>query len=135
MLDHDLRHFKLSEFKHPELVNPTAAELLDEVREQFNRPLKITDDARLPMDLPTGTSGPGKSLHYVGQAFDLHIADFDEETLWLFVNAVVNVANWVARGTKSGVELEIVWSSTDKHAHIGFFLGDGRKNRFLVRAE
>lgn len=135
MLTHDLRHFKLSEFKHPELVNETAAELLDEIRHQFNRPLKITDDARLSSDLPIGTSGPGKSLHYVGQAFDLHIADFTEEELWLLDDAVHNVANWVCRGTKAGVEWEVVWSSTDKHAHIGFFLGDGRKNRFFVRAE
>src|SRR5882724_2889912 len=111
MLSHDLRHFTLSEFKHPELVNQTAAELLDEVREQFNRPLRITDDARLATDLPTGTSGPGKSLHYVGQAFDLHIADFDEETMWMFVAAVYNVATWVCRGQKAGVELEVVWSS------------------------
>jgi len=134
-LTHDLEYFKLSEFRHPELINPVAAELLDEIREQFGRPLRVTDDARLPNELPKGTSGPGESLHYVGQAFDLHIADFDAETLWYLDDVVHSVANFVARGAKAGVEWEVVWSKTDKHAHVGFFLGDGRKNRFLVRAE
>lgn len=136
MADQSLtRFFKTDTFKHIDLVNQTALDLLDEIRSQFGKPLTITDDARLPTELPEGTSGPGKSLHYVGQAFDLRIHDFSEEDLWNFVSAVISVATWVARGQKRGVELEVVWSSTDKHAHIGFFLGDGRNNRFLVRAE
>lgn len=134
MLTHDLKHFALNEFKHPELVNEKAAEFLDELREQFGQPLTLTDDARLPTDLPTGTPGPGKSLHYVGQAFDLRIHDFDDLTLWKLVNAAINVGNWVARGNFGGMELELVWSSTDKHMHVGFFL-DGRANRLSIRTE
>lgn len=129
------KYFKKDKFNHIDLVNQTALDLLDEIRDAFGKPLTVTDDARLPTELPEGTSGPGKSLHYVGQAFDLRINYFTEEEMWQFVNAVMNVANWVCRGAKAGVELEVVWSKTDKHAHIGFFLGDGRKNRFLVRAE
>ena len=133
MLNHDLRYFKLSEFKHPELVNETAAEMLDEIRSQYGRPLVLTDDARLPTDKPPGYSPT--SLHYKGQAFDLRSRDMSAEALWKLVTAVFNVAAWVARGAKEGVELEIVSSSTDHHVHIGFFLGDGRKNRLLIRAE
>lgn len=129
------RHFKTDKFNHVDLINQTALDLLDEIREQFGRSLIVTDDARLPTELPEGTSGPEKSLHYKGQAFDLRIRDFSEEDLWSFVATVINVATWVCRGAKAGVELEIVWSKTDKHAHIAFFLGDGRKNRFLVRSE
>jgi len=132
-LTRDLCYFKLKEFKHPELVNETAAELLDEIRAQYGRPLVLTDDARLPGDQPPGFSPT--SLHYKGQAFDLRSRDLTREEMWLLVRAVLSVAEWVARGAKSGVELEIVSSSTDKHVHIGFFLGDGRKNRIVVRAE
>lgn len=129
------RHFKTDKFNHIDLVNQTALDLLDEIREQFGFSLTVTDDARLPTDLPEGTSGPGKSLHYLGQAFDLRIRDFTEDQMWNLVVAIINVATWVCRGQKAGVELELVWSKTDKHAHVGFFLGDGRRNRFLVRSE
>lgn len=134
-LTRDLRHFKRSEFKHPELINETAAEGLDEIREQYGSPLVVTDDARLSTDLPKGTAGPGKSLHYKGQAFDVRIRDMSTQDLWRFVRSVINVGTWWARGQKSGIELELVWSPTDKHAHIAFFLGDGRESRLLLRIE
>ena len=133
MLTHDLRYFRLSEFRHPELVNETAAELLDEIRHQYGYPLILTDDARTPDEKPPGYSPT--SLHYKGQAFDLRARDLSPEFWWKLVVAVVSVAMWVARGAKSGVELELVKSSTDQHVHIGFFLGDGRANRIIIKAE
>ena len=133
MLTKDLRHFRLSEFKHPELVNETAAAYLDEVRDQFGKPLTLTDDARLPGEMPPGASAT--SLHFKGQAFDLRSKDLSAEDLWSLVTAVQNVALWVCGRQQRGVELEIVSSATDHHVHIGFFLGDGRSNRLIVRAE
>lgn len=131
-----LRWFVESEFEHPELLNHDALMLLDEVRDQFGRPLIITDSARLPTAAPTGSSKT--SYHYKGQAFDLRIKHFTAQELWRLVEAVMTVARWVARRRAglSGVELEIVWSSTDKHCHIAFKLGsDGGTDEFLVRAE
>lgn len=132
MLNHDLKWFKLTEFKHPELVNEQAAFLLDEIREQYGRPLVLTDDARLPGVVPEG--GSLTSLHFKGQAFDLRSRDMSDEDMWKLVTSVFNVATWVARGQKEGVELEIVSSPTDHHIHLGFFLGAAR-NRLLIRAE
>lgn len=129
----DLRHFARSEFKHPELVNQTAAELLDEIRDQFGSPLVLTDDARLPGDVPPG--GSTTSLHFKGQAFDVRTRGFTEEQMFKLTAAVVNVALWVARGQKSGIEFEIDTSTDEPHVHIGFFLGDGRQNRLFVVTE
>lgn len=134
MLDHDLRHFKVSEFSHPERVNLTAAEMLDELRDQFGEPLHITDAARVPGEpLPPGAAG--NSLHYVGQAFDLRTKDFTAEQMFRLLSAAINVSLWIARGQKSGVEIEVVSSSTDHHLHIGFFLGARSFNTLIVRAE
>lgn len=128
------KYFKTDKFNRVELINQTALEILDEIRDAFGRPIVVTDDARVEGEpLPPGASG--NSLHFKGQAFDIRSRDWSNEDMWTFVAAVVNVANWVCRGAKAGVELEIVHSKTDKHAHVGFFLGDGRKNRFIVRAE
>lgn len=125
--------FGVKEFKHPELVEQRAYDGLCEVRRQFGKPLILTDDGRLPDDHPTGASDT--SLHPKGRAFDLRIRDFSKEDLWRLVAAVVNVGNWWARGDKAGVELELVWSPTDKHLHLGFFLGDGRANRLELSIE
>jgi len=132
-LTHDLRHFKLNEFKHPELVNETAALMLDEVRDQFGFPLHLTDDARLPGDRPEGSVAD--SLHFKGQAFDLRTYNFNGEQLFKLVSAMMNVALWIARGQKSGVEIEIVSSATDHHIHIGFFLGARSYNTLSIRTE
>lgn len=129
----ELEFFARSEFKRPELVNDTAAKMLDEIRRQYGKPLVLTDDARVPGEMPPGASAT--SLHFKGQAFDLRIRDVSPEDLWKLVRAVINVGDWVARGEKRGVELELVWSKTDKHCHIGFFLGAGPANRLIIRTE
>lgn len=128
-----LRHFKSKEFEYPDLCNPVALQLLDEVREQYGKPLIVTDDARIAGDIPTG--GSLTSLHYKGQAFDIRVKDINSEDLWRLNVAVINVATWVARGNKAGVEFEIVWGEKDHHIHLGFFLGDGRKNRLIIKTE
>lgn len=135
MIDQSLtRYFKTDKFEHPEVIKQTALELLDEVRHQYGKPLVVTDSGRVRGEpLPVGAVS--NSLHYEGQAFDLRIRDMSSTDLWKFVEAVYNVANWVARGQKSGVEFELVWSDSDKHAHIGFYLGQRSFNTFIVRAE
>lgn len=133
MITHDLRYFKLSEFKHPELVDPVAASMLDEIRHQYGKELTLTDDARLPGDRPVGSVAD--SLHYKGQAFDIRTKDKNAVDLFSLLDAVYNVSKWIARGTKSGVEVELVSSTTDHHLHVGFWLGERSYNTLTVRAE
>lgn len=129
----DTKWFKLKELEHPEIVNQTALELLSEVREQAGQPLVVTDDGRLPGEIPTGASP--SSLHPKGQAFDLRTRNKTAEEMWRLLRAVFNVADWICRGTKGGVEVELVSSATDHHLHIGFFLGSRSFNTFVVRTE
>lgn len=133
MATSDTKWFKLTELSQPRLVNQTAFDLLSEIREQANQPLVITDDGRLPSDHPTGSVE--NSLHYKGQAFDLRTKDKTAEEMYRLVRAVLNVADWVCRGTKSGVEIELVSSKTDHHLHVGFWLGARSFNTLIVRAE
>lgn len=133
MADKDTKWFKLTELSHPRIVNQTALELLSEVREQANQALVITDDGRLPEETPTGASP--SSLHPKGQAFDLRTRNKTAEEMFRLLRAMFNVADWICRGTKSGVEVELVSSSTDHHLHIGFFLGARSFNTFVVRTE
>lgn len=126
-LNHDLQYFKLSEFRHPDLINERAALLLNDIRAVYGEPLTVTDDARTPDEQPPGFATD--SLHYKGQAFDLRTRDLTREQLWRLVRSVYTVS--VGQG---GVELELVSSSTDHHLHVGFFF-DGRADRLIVRAE
>src|SRR5438093_548441 len=107
--------------------------MLDEIRDQAGFALVVTDDARLPSDAPTGSVKD--SLHYRGQAFDLRTRNLTAEQLFQLVNAAVNVTLWIARGAKSGVEIEIVSSGSDHHLHVGFFLGARSFNTLIVRTE
>jgi hypothetical protein len=132
MVPDNLRWFKPGEFNNPELVSARAARYLDNIRSSFGKPIVVTDDARVPgQSLPTGASA--RSLHFLGQAFDIRIRDWSREDLWDFVRAVMTMATAMP-ADESGVELELVWSSTDKHAHVGFFF-DGRPSRLLIRGE
>lgn len=126
-LTKDLVYFALTEFKHPELVEASAAQFLDDVRGAYGQPLTLTDDARLPGDMPPG--GSPNSLHYVGRAFDLHWS-FTDTSLWRFVDAVFEMA----AAHHTSVELELVYSATDHHVHLGVF-PDRRSSRLLVRAD
>jgi hypothetical protein len=127
----DLRYFKLSEFKHPELVDARAGFWLDELREEYGKSMILTDDARPAGVIPPG--GSAKSLHFKGRAFDLRIRHFTWGDLWDFVGAVYRL-NARMPPSERGVELEIVWSTKDKHGHIGFPM-DGRRNRLIVAAD
>lgn len=128
MVTADAKYFKVSELKHPEIVNPRAFALLDLIREAFGKPITITDDGR-----PAGTLPPGASktsLHFKGQAFDLRSKHWTPGDLWAFVYAVQAVADSLAP-SETGVELELVKGPTDSHCHVGFYL-DGRANRMVL---
>ena len=130
-LTHDLPHFKLSEFKHPELVDAEAAQFLERIRSAYAHSLVLTSDARTRAENQTLPGHSDTSLHLLGRAFDLRWSfDQGKGTLWQFVQAVFTAAS----ATDKGIELEIVNSSTDQHVHIGLF-PDSRPHRLLVRAE
>ena len=127
----DLVYFRLDEFRHPDLVDPRAARTLDAVRGEFGAPIFLTDDARLPGEAPPGASPT--SLHYLGQAFDIRCRTWSPERMWAFVQAVQLVAGNLP-ADEAGVELEVVWSAVDRHAHVGFYL-NGHTNRLIIRAD
>jgi hypothetical protein len=123
-----LRHFALSEFRHPELVDDAAAVFLDDVRDLYGGPLIVTSDARTPEE---NTAAPGHSptsLHLVGRAFDLRWLA-DPEALWRFVDAV-----YVTAGERS-VELELVHGPRDQHLHVGLYPNGAHRSRLLIRAD
>jgi hypothetical protein len=112
MLPIDLQHFRVGEFRHPDLVDPEAARFLDDVRDRYGSPVYITDDARMPEDHPAG--GSPSSLHYAGRAFDLKWIQ-PATQLARFVESVIVVAG--ERGCD--YELELVNSLKDRHVHLG----------------
>lgn len=101
MLPTDLRWFGPREFGHPELVDPVAAYALDAVRGEYGKPIELTDDARLPGELPPGASNT--SLHYLGRAFDFSYPT-TPDLVWRLARAVMRVAE----AKSLSVELELV---------------------------
>lgn len=130
-----LRWFTVPEFRHPDLVDPWSAEQLDAVRDDYSHShgptegLTLTDDARLPSEIPPGSAGAA-SLHLKGQAFDIRTHDKTREQLFRLVAAVTNRARLLraSHPSMAGIELELVASPADHHCHIGFFK-DGRADR------
>ncbi len=122
-----LRHFHLSEMRHPELVDNLAAVWLDDIREYADFPLVLTSDARTEEENAAASGSSPTSLHLLGRAFDLQYPDTPEH-VWELVAAV-----FVVSGHRS-VELELVHSPQDKHVHLGLY-PDARESRFIVRAD
>src|SRR6266850_2086151 len=109
-----LRHFALTEFHHPDLVQNEAAVWLDDIRESCGFPLTITSDARTSEENAAASGSSPTSLHLQGRAFDLRYPGTPEE-VWRLVEAV-----FVVSGHRA-VELELVHSATDSHVHIGLY--------------
>lgn len=122
-----LRHFGLTEFRHPELVLDQAAVFLDDIRDSAGFPLVITSDARTPAENAVASGSSPTSWHLRGRAFDLRYPSTPER-VWVFVNAVLLVAG------ERPVELELVNSAQDKHLHIAL-LPTGHQSRIIVRAD
>jgi len=128
MIRSNLRHFDVSEFRHPELVDDTAAVFLDDVRELYGAALIVTSDARTLEENDAAAGSSPTSLHLLGRAFDLRWID-DPEALWRFVDAV-----YVTAGDRA-VELELVNGPSDRHIHVGLYPNGGHKSRLLIRAD
>jgi Peptidase M15 len=115
-LANDLVYFKLSEFKHPELVDAAAAAMLDEVRGRYGKPLVLTSDARTPAENAALPGSSPTSLHLQGRAFDMEwIASAADR--YQFVVAVLGTARLYGYQP----ELEFVLSGAEQHVHLGFY--------------
>jgi murein endopeptidase len=110
----DLTHFTIAEFQHPNLMNTAFVRWLDRVRERSGVPMVITDDARLPGENPTGGAG-AQSLHQLGLAVDIRSRDWTTRQKWALVAALVVMESEAPHP----IELEMVFSATDRHWHIG----------------
>jgi hypothetical protein len=126
----DLPNFKLSEFRHSELVEQDAADFLQEVRTQYGAPLVVTSDARTTAE-NTAAGGSPTSWHVRGRAFDLRWPA-DDKLAWRLVDAVFAVAETCDRGIS--IELELVYSARDKHVHLAV-KNDGTPSRLIVAAD
>ena len=122
-----LRYFKLSEFKHPELVLDQCAVMLDDIRGHYGAPITITSDARTPEENTAASGSSPTSLHLEGRAFDLRYPP-TAELAWRLVDAV-----YLVSGDRP-VELELVHSDQDQHVHIAL-LHEGQHSRLIIRAD
>jgi hypothetical protein len=86
---------------------------LDRIRERAGVPMVITDDARPPGVMPEGASKT--SLHFRGRAVDLRSRDWTAPQKWQIAAAIV----FLAADAPGKVEFEQVYSSTDRHWHLG----------------
>lgn len=128
----DLPHFAVSEFRHPELVDNQAAVFLSDLRGAFGRQLIITSDARTPVE-NAHAGGSSTSLHLLGRAFDLRWPG-NEEDAHRFLDAYYLARGWKAPDTVRSTELELVFSTTDRHIHVGLY-PTFRASRLIVSAE
>lgn len=128
-----LRWFKPAEFRHPELVNHTAALFLDALRDHLGHFLWLTSDARTLVENKAARGSSPTSLHLLGRAFDLRWPG-DEERMWQFVEAFFMTLGWTPPKVRQAVELELVHSALDKHVHFGLF-PDARPSRLIVAAD
>lgn len=127
----NLKYFKESEFKYPELMKEWFVYWLDTVRDVANEKFILTSDGR-PRNVNAGASGSSStSLHLVGQAVDMKLPVRSRE-LWNIVSAVVLRSATSSELRKElerrevhgqlpvmGVELELVHGPTDRHIHLG----------------
>lgn len=112
----DLVHFKLSEFRHPELVDYDAARMLDEVRDRYGKPLVLTSDARTPDENAALPGSSPTSLHLVGRAFDVEWIG-DAVDRFAFVSAVLGVTRLYGYMP----EIEFVLAGPQQHVHLGWY--------------
>lgn len=70
----EIKYFKKSEFKHPDKMNFEFIKILDQVREKFGHPLKITSDFRTDEENEKA-GGKVTSAHLKGVAVDTSCMD------------------------------------------------------------
>lgn len=122
-----LKWFKWAEFRHPELCDFQFLYFLDQVREEYGWPIRLTSDARTPEENVAASGHSETSRHLVGQAVDMEFPPTSNH-LWRLAEAVFKVAG------ERVIELELVNSAVDQHVHIAF-LQPGRASKLLVKAD
>jgi len=129
-LNKDLPNFKLSEFKHPELIEPLAANFLQAVRDRYGAPIRVTSDARTAAE-NAAAGGSALSWHLRGRAFDLRWPADDVLAYKLIRAIILQAEEWSEDLT---LELELVYSERDRHIH--FAVKDNRTpSRLIVAAD
>lgn len=128
-----LHYFAPTEFDHPELVDYSAATFLDQLRGAYGSPLTLTSDARTPAENAAAKGSSPTSLHLLGRAFDLRWPG-NEEAAWKFLAAFFRTLGWTPPATERAAELELVYSTTDRHIHFGLF-PTARPSRLIVSGE
>jgi len=129
-LTKDLPNFKLSEFRHPELIEPLAANFLQAVRERYAAPIRVTSDARTAVE-NAAVGGSPLSWHVKGRAFDLRWPADDQLAYRLLRALVLQTEEWTEDMT---LELELVYSERDKHIHFAV-KDNGSPSRLIVAAD
>src|SRR5437868_6165219 len=115
MIPTDLQMLQPADFHEPGLMVESFVRWLDAVCVRAGVDPVITDDGRLDTDPnPTGSAGK-HSLHRRGRAVDLRSRLWTDTLKWRLVAAVVELADQAP----GFVELELVYSPTDRHWHIG----------------
>jgi hypothetical protein len=127
-----LKHFALTEFNHPDLVDNSAAVFLDQLRDAYGGPLTLTSDARTAAQ-NTAAGGSPTSLHLLGRAFDLRWPG-NEEAAHKFLDAYYLAKGWTPPPDDRATELELVHSAKDKHIHFGLY-PTARPSRLIVAAD
>jgi len=123
----DTRFFKLSEFRHPELMNADFVTWLNAIREEYGFPIVLTSDGRTPEENAAASGSSPTSRHLVGEAIDMEFPPTANHT-WLLVQAVLQTP------TMRPIELELVHSAADAHVHIAW-LPLGRASSLIVSAD
>ena len=122
------RWFASTEFKRPEMMLPAFILWLDLVRDRSGVPMVVTDDGRLPGDVPSGASLT--SLHFEGRAVDIRSRSWTPEQKWALIEAIM----FYATQAPGKIELELVYDEQgDKHWHIGVSARAGAQHKLLEK--
>jgi uncharacterized protein YcbK (DUF882 family) len=128
-----ITHFAPNEWRHPEIVDYSAATFLNQLRGAYGGSLVLTSDGRTAAENAASPGSSPTSLHLLGRAFDLRWPG-NEEAMWRFLEAFFRSLGWTPPPTVRPVELELVHSAQDQHVHFGFFPNQ-RPSRLIVAAD
>jgi hypothetical protein len=116
-----LKHFKASEFRHPNMMDSQFLLFLDAVREQAGLPFILTSDGR-SYDHNLRVGGASRSLHLFTAGRGARAVDFGTSwgrRPWVEFAAITEAVIEVSKAIDQHYQLELVWSAKDKHIHLG----------------
>ena len=103
-------------WKHPEKINPEFKSFYEAIVLESGLSLPITSDWR-SSESNAAAGGVPTSLHVLGSAGDVDLPPKNAKLCWQLTKAVMRVADRM--GLETQVELELVNSAKDTHAHVG----------------